>query len=194
MRLKRKKDKIDGIPSTGRIGRLAGIIERKAGKKTLHKVMRDVDQYTLTSNPSKKAAWLRVAIEQLEQLVGAETAGNIMQECGKKCCGQRTRERAKKLMLESDNIEDFVNKLNKEGLGGRRLKVVDQNTITGGYDHCYCGQVRHTEQPFSNKTYCLCSVGWYKQLFEHALERSVEVEITQSIISGAETCEFIIHL
>ena len=96
-------------------------------------------------------------------------------------------------MQESDSIQAFIDKLNRAGIGGRSLQLKN-NTITGGYDHCYCGQVKKTQEPFPSTTYCHCSVGWYKQLFETALEKPVEVKITRSIISGAESCEFIIHI
>lgn len=71
---------------------------------------------------------------------------------------------------------------------GRRLKFVNSHTIIGGYDHCYCGQVEHTKELFTDTTYCNCSVGWYKQLFETAMGKKVEVKILQSIISRSKSC------
>ncbi|UCH32406.1 MAG: hypothetical protein JSV05_03240 [Candidatus Bathyarchaeota archaeon] len=181
------------IPTTGRIGRLAQVIEKESSRQTLLSVMQDVEQYTSTNDPAKKAAWIKTAIERLEELVGREKTREIMKQCGRRCCGISTRKKARKLMLESNSIQEFIKKLNEIGIGGGRLQLED-NTITGGYDHCYCGQVKKTREPFNSTTYCHCSVGWYKQLFETALERPVEVEITQSIISGAKSCEFVIHI
>lgn len=186
-------DKKVNIPTTGRIGRLAQVIEKELGRQILLTVMKDVEQYTLTNDYSKKAAWIKTVIERLEELVGREKTREIMKQCGRRCCGVTTRKKAKKLMQESSSIQELINKLNKTGIGGGRLRLED-DTITGGYDHCYCGQVKKTQEPFISATYCHCSVGWYKQLFETALEKPVEVEITQSIISGAKSCEFIIHI
>jgi predicted ArsR family transcriptional regulator len=182
------------IPTSGRIGRLARAIEKDAGREVLLKVMEGVDQYLSTSSYTEKAAWMRDAIERLERLVGVEGSRRIMESCGQKCCGLTSRKIAKKLMSETESIADFVQKLNDAGLGGGRLQLVDKHTITGGYDHCYCGHVKKTDQPFSSTTYCHCSVGWYKQLFESALGRPVDVEIKRSIISGANRCDFIIHI
>jgi len=181
------------IPTTGRIGRLAQVIEKELGRQTLLTVMKDVEQYTLTNDYARKAAWIKTAIERLAELVGREKTREIMKQCGRRCCGVTTRKKAKKLMQESNSIPELIDKLNKTGIGGGRLQLKD-NTITGGYDHCYCGQVKKTQEPFISTTYCHCSVGWYKQLFETAFEKPVEVEITQSIISGAKSCEFIIHV
>lgn len=187
------KDEEVHIPTTGRIGRLAQVIEKETDHQTLMAVMKDVEQYTLTADYAKKAAWIKTAIERLEKLVGREKTREIMKQCGKRCCGITTRKKSKKLMQESDTIQEFIDKLNKAGIGGGRLQLKN-NAITGGYDHCYCGQVKKTQEPFTSTTYCHCSVGWYKQLFETALEKPVEVEITQSIISGARSCEFVIHI
>jgi predicted hydrocarbon binding protein len=39
-------------------------------------------------------------------------------------------------------------------------------------------------------TYCNCSRGWAKALFEGALGRPVDVVMEQSIIRGDEQCQF----
>ena len=182
------------IPKTGRIGRLAKFIEKEAGLNVLLEVMQDVDQFESTSSTVRKADWIRVAIQRLEQSVGEETSIRIMEVCGRQCCGQTHRKHARQLRVESESMGAFIEKLNEKGIGGGRLKLVDQDIITGGYDRCYCGQVKQTKVPFPTTTYCHCSVGWYKQLFETALERPVEIELVQSIIAGAESCEFIIHI
>jgi len=182
------------IPKTGRIGRLAKIIENDTNRGVLFKVMHDVERYTSTSNYKQKAAWVRGAIERLEQEVGVEKSRTILEQCGRKCCGVTSRKRAKESMNESSTLKEFIEKLNDKGIGGSRLKLEDENKITGGYNVCYCGQVKHTQEPFLSDTYCHCSVGWYKQLFESSLNKSVNVKLVQSIICGSETCEFIIHL
>lgn len=155
--------------------------------------MKDADAFT-TANPAGKAEWLKGAIERLENAVGTDRARKIMENCGRMCCGATSRKRVQQATRGAKSIDEIVHKLNKAHLGGGRLTLKDKHTITGGYDHCYCGQVKHTKESFVNTTYCHCSVGWYKQLFETALGRPVDVEITQSIISGAKTCEFVIHV
>lgn len=179
------------IPKTGRIGRFAHIVEEETNQDVLEKVMQDAEHYK-SFNYSKKAAWWKGAVNRLEQLVGRETCCKILAQCGRKCCGYTMQNRAKQLMDESESLQAFVEKLNEKGLGGGRLVLQDETTITGGYDTCYCGQVKKTKEPFDTN-YCHCSVGWYTQLFESALG-PVDVELVQSIISGADTCEFIIRI
>lgn len=179
------------IPITGRIGRLAQVIERETNQDVLLEVMQGVDQ--CGPGPVEKASWIKGAVERLERLVGKEKSASIMEACGRKCCGATYRKSVQKVMSESESLEAFLTTLNKKGLGGGRLTLKDAKTITGGYNHCYCGQVKKTKDVFPI-LYCSCSVGWYKQLFESALGRPVEVEILQSIIAGAHTCEFVIRL
>ena len=68
------------------------------------------------------------------------------------------------------------------------------NTIVGGYDRCYCGRVKQTKEPFPTDTYCHCSTGWYQSLFEAAFDKPVEVTLKQSILQGADRCEFEIRI
>jgi hypothetical protein len=187
------KDPGISIPRTGRIGRLAQIIEKETDNEVLYSVMKDAYRFKSFDYP-QKAAYMMNVIEQLETVTGTDSAKEMMKQCGQKCCGKTSQNRAQELMGESQSIDEFLKKLNASGLGGGRLLLQDPHTITGGYDRCYCGQVKQTTEPFPSLTYCHCSTGWYSQLFESALGRSVTVEILQSIICGAGSCEFIIHI
>jgi len=184
----------NAIPKSGRIGRMAEQIRLKAGERILFEVMRDVNLIEAPSNYPKKAAWLREAVQKLERLCSELTAREIMQECGRACFGPNNSAAVKRIKQASISLEEFIDKLNGKRLGGGRLKVIDANTIAGGYDRCYCGQVKQTKEPFPTLTYCHCSTGWYRQLFEAALERPVNIQILQSIITGSDRCEFLIHL
>jgi predicted hydrocarbon binding protein len=59
--------------------------------------------------------------------------------------------------------------------------------------YCFCPLVWATEEAIS-ETFCYCSSGWYKNLWEGILEKKVEVEVVGSVIQGDEFCDFIIHL
>jgi predicted hydrocarbon binding protein len=133
-------------------------------------------------------------VERLEKEVGKATAIRVMRACGAKCCGPTQRKRAKQFMEESHSVEELLAKLNEAGIGGGRLTLKNKNTILGGYDRCYCGRVKRTKEPFPTDTYCHCSTGWYQSLFEAAFDKPVEVTLKQSILQGADSCEFEIRL
>jgi predicted hydrocarbon binding protein len=182
------------LPQSGRLGRLAMILLEKAGPELAQKIMRDYAAFECGANLKQKAAWLRQMIERLEQDCSPELCKEVMQACGQKCCGITTRKKALELWKKSPSLQEFLAILNQHGIGGGRLALKDEHTVTGGYDQCFCGQVKQTETPFPTLTYCQCSTGWYKRLFETVLNKEVRVEVLQSIISGEKSCEFVIHI
>ena len=183
------------IPKTGRIGRFAKIITEDLGEDIMMEVMKDSDNYSSLKAP-QKAEWWRTAVERLENTVGDDKAIKIMNTCGSRCCGQGNRKTAKRLMDESKSVEEFLIKASnyevKEGEIEYTLK--DENTIIGTFNKCFCGQVRQTKKPFEKKTYCQCSVEFHRQFFKAAFGKPVEVELTQSIITGTDSCKFIIRI
>lgn len=188
------QDTVSAILRKGRIGRLVQQIEKQADREVLQALLIDFKRLENIINPVTKAEWISELVEKLEQMVGQSTTTNIMQACGRTCCGIGRGEKANQLFKRSKNLTEFIRELNNQRLGGGRLVLVNRSTIVGGYDKCYCGLVNVTKTVFPTKTYCQCSAGWYKQFFEIALQQSVGVEILKSIISGAKTCEFIIHI
>ncbi len=165
-------------------------IDAHAGPGISEKVIVEPERFDGTSNYAQKAEWIENAVRRLEKYAGSAAARKVMQACGRKCCGPTQQKRARRFMAESKSVEELLAKLNARGIGGGRLKLKDRNTIAGGYDWCYCGRVKHTQHAFANDTYCQCSAGWYASLFEAALGRPVRVTLKQSIIQGADSCEF----
>lgn len=86
-----------------------------------------------------------------------------------------------------NNKDSIMKKFNKAQAG------IAIGIIVGDYNKCYCGLVNKTKQPFKDSTYCHCGVGHIKQFFESAFGKPVKVELVQSVITGAESCKFLIH-
>ncbi len=59
--------------------------------------------------------------------------------------------------------------------------------------YCFCPLIRnHLDE--TPKSFCNCSAGWPKQLWEGLLERPLKIQVVRSLINGDNTCEFAIHL
>jgi predicted hydrocarbon binding protein len=174
----------------GWMTRFKRCIDAEAGAAVSKKVIIETERFDATSNYAQKAEWIKNAVRRLEKEAGKPTARKVMQACGMKCCGPTQQKRAKQFMEESKSVKGLLARLNERGIGGGRLKLKNRNTIVGGYDWCYCGRVKQTQQPFPTDTYCHCSAGWYKSLFEAAFDKPVKVKLKQSIIQGADSCEF----
>ncbi|MCD4752855.1 MAG: hypothetical protein K8R40_07285 [Anaerolineaceae bacterium] len=103
---------LSNIPRTGRIGRFAKILEKEVNEDVLVKIMRGSDKYN-SLKPDKKALWWKKAIDNMENELGKENSISIMNACGEKCCGTGQRKIAKRIMNESNSLEEFLEKISK---------------------------------------------------------------------------------
>jgi hypothetical protein len=55
---------------------------------------------------------------------------------------------------------------------------------------CLCPMVETQPAGKISPTYCLCSIGYVKELHERQLGRPVEVELTDSVLRGGKRCKF----
>ncbi|MBN2460978.1 MAG: hypothetical protein JXB60_05170 [Candidatus Cloacimonetes bacterium] len=128
----------------------------------------------------------------LDREVDVNTRQLIMEACGHSCIGNSVIEKARRLLVDAQNLDDFLYRLNQAHIGGSHLQRRGE-TVHAVYYRCCCGSVSKTREPFS-ATYCHCSCGWYQRLFEALLNKPVEVELLGSIIQGNESCQFLIHI
>ncbi len=182
------------IPKTGRIGRFAKIVEKKTSQKVFESIMEDSPKYD-QYKAEQKADWWRNAVEKLELEMGRETAMNVMQTCGSKCCGAGQRKIAKRLMDESSSLEEFLENFINYGVKDNELgyEILDEKTFLTMHNKCFCGQVKKSKELFNSDTYCHCSVEFNKQFFSAAFEKTVQVKLNKSILNGDDRCEFEIH-
>jgi hypothetical protein len=108
-------------------------------------------------------------MDALDQAVDIPTRQTIMETCGRRCIGTSILDKARQLAKTARDMDDMLAQLNQAHLGGGHLRR-EGAMIHALYDHCYCGSVNKSTEPFS-PTYCYCSCGWYRQLFETLLER-----------------------
>ncbi len=156
-------------------------------------VVRDqCQEFHTLSTPEEKATLIRSLMSFLDQHVDRSVSQSVMQACGLWCAACSDLEHARTLRKESDSLDDFLASLNREQVGGGHF-TRSGNTLTVTKEECGCDAVKHTSAPVS-KTFCQCSCGWYKELFESCLGVPVTVELAESIISGDRRCRLCIHL
>ena len=161
----------------------------EATRKTLAQAC---ETYNTLTTPQQKAQSIKGMMDVLDQEVDEPTRQTIMQACGRQCIGASTLNKARKLAKTARDLDDLLEQLNQAHIGGGHLRRED-DVIHATYDRCYCGSVSKAREPFS-VTYCHCSRGWYRQLFETLLDKTVEVELVASIIQGDKRCQFLIHI
>jgi hypothetical protein len=65
------------------------------------------------------------------------------------------------------------------------------------YHYCHCPRIREairSSKPDISTTYCYCGAGFYKDIWEKILQQPVEVEVLETVLSGADVCRIAIHL
>jgi predicted ArsR family transcriptional regulator len=130
--------------------------------------------------------WISTLIGSLDECVDEKTRALILEQCGRQCQSESFVKKAKKMYEKSANVSDFVNKFSK--LYKHLHREGDRVYLI--YPRCYCSQVNKIPKGRLSGTYCNCSLGWAKALFEGATGKPVEVTMEKSIINGDDECRF----
>jgi predicted hydrocarbon binding protein len=147
-------------------------------------------QASTVTNPVKKAAIIKRLMDILDRRYSQPAREAIMEGCN--CLGDSIIDRAKRLYKQSQNMDEWLAKLNTHGIGGRQLTRKGKD-ILASYVKCHCGSVSRTKEPVS-ATFCYCSCGWFKKLFEAVLGVPIRVTLRRSMIQGDDRCEFSIRV
>jgi predicted hydrocarbon binding protein len=175
-----------------KIDRFLNSLMDHEGKSAQELLMQNRIAYDTLTTSTQTARWIGSMMEDMAVEISADNARVVMETCGQHCIGISILENARMLQQDSRDIDELLDKLNYAHIGGGKLRR-EENIIYASYDKCYCGSVSKTRQPIST-IYCHCSCGWYKQLFESILNKPVKVELLDSIVHGADLCQFIIHI
>jgi predicted hydrocarbon binding protein len=188
----------------GMIKAIGECVEQFAGEAVAKKVMEGSERITGKTGKTEIAELVKGAMERMDALLDEDTRVQIMMNCGYNCAevNKRVIEQAKARSKKCKSINEFLEAEVQKPMSGTRL-VREGNTLYQYYTpktfakslRCYCGLLRGLPaDEMISMTYCNCSKGFVKKLWESVLEKPVEVEIIQSAVSGAEECEFAIHL
>jgi predicted hydrocarbon binding protein len=138
----------------------------------------------------KTQAWIAKVTEGIQKNTDPQTCAKILEACGRQCTPVGLIERAREVYANSSGIPDFVSRL------GEIFEAVhlEDDAVYVVYPTCYCEQIKGMPVADLSDSYCQCSVGWIKELFERVLERPVLVERVKSVVAGDEECRFRVEL
>ena len=134
--------------------------------------------------------WITVLMEGLGKNVDEETLAKVLEQCGRQCQSKSFIKKAQRLYAQSKSTDEFLDRLEKVYKHLHR----EGNRVYLVYPRCYCTQVNKIPKGRLSGTYCNCSRGWAKALFEGTLGKDVEVIKEKSIISGDPECRLRIIL
>lgn len=133
--------------------------------------------------------------ELIEEIAQAETDGRHQEiqrklECrGRSCISKGMIKKAKDAAKGEKKEKEIIRKLQQT----IKLIKVEDNNVYLVYPKCYCHKIEDFKGNIP-ETYCCCSIGWAKALFETALGREVEVELKTSVLHGNKECRIQILL
>lgn len=131
----------------------------------------------------ENAVWVDAAMERLEKKFDPETPKQIRMHCQ---CGYGMDEKLallQDLIASSTNMEEFANseKARAAGLFYQNGELFLQ------FFFCPCPMVAEIERLKTN-TWCQCTTGYSKTLFQKAFHCEVDVELLKSIKTGDDIC------
>jgi hypothetical protein len=128
--------------------------------------------------------WAENMCSELESKFDDHMIKQIRMGCA---CGptQDHMEKLRQLFFATKNVEEFARKYNMGNYGS--TIQLEGETIYFSYPACYCSLVNKIDRPIS-KTFCYCSLGYAKKMFEYALGHKVNVELLESIKTGGSKC------
>lgn len=118
---------------------------------------------------------------------------------GKACfLGSLEDQKVKKEDIKKQSPGKLVSTINQ--YSGEEAASINGNTIVVSWNKnpaglkisdgfCLCPLVENGPKELS-KTYCHCSVGYVKEMFETYLKSPVQVELLESLRRGGKSCKF----
>jgi hypothetical protein len=198
---------------------LGANLERVLGQQARRKVMQGEEKITLESSVDERFCWVKGVIERLDRLADTGQKYDIVSSCahvfpkGQIAKLQAVFESARAETNDPLQAADAVLEFMAQDPGWIEGAFREGNVIyaaksprdpQGHKDaqteaerkkaYCFCPIVRNHLDQGMPVTYCYCGSGWYRQQWEGAIGKPVQIEIVQSILKGDEICQFAVHL
>lgn len=132
--------------------------------------------------------WVKNLIDSIDAHLDEETKRRVMESCGRACARGGAVDAAKACQGDLDKMLSTL----KRWIGEENVRK-DGKVVYVVYDKCLCHLVADGP-PRLPDTYCYCSRGWLKEMFETVAGKPVDVDLTESIKRGGEKCRFTIQL
>lgn len=129
--------------------------------------------------------WIFALVDSLDKNTDEQSKISVLENCGRACITESMKKRAKKVKQESKSAAEFLKNLSKVW-GHLKLKGKD---VYVEYPRCYCPIVASYKGELP-KSWCNCSRGWIKELFESALGKPVKVLLEKSVKQSDKSCRF----
>lgn len=129
------------------------------------------------------AAWVKETMRKLEAVYDKETLIRLRMDCQ---CGygmEEKKELVRELYDSANNMEEFAGREKARNAG-----LFTQNgELFLRFPFCPCPMLANVDQ-LDTKTWCYCTIGYSKKLFEDVWGCEVDVDLLKSIKAGDDMC------
>ena len=135
------------------------------------------------ATPENDAAWVKSAMRRLENCFDKPAVEQIRMRCQ---CGYGMEDKLallRELIGESSSLEEFAS-LEKARAAGM---YYSDGALYLQFFFCPCPMLATVDR-LESDTWCKCTQGYSKVLFERAFGCKVEVELLKSIKTGGDVC------
>jgi len=140
--------------------------------------------FQIVNHPQEdNPTWVKNTMKRLEEKFDAPTVKKIRMNCQ---CGYGMDEKlalVKELMAMSSDMEEFGNQEKARAAG---LSYANGELFLM-FPYCPCPMLAEVER-LESKTWCQCTTGYSKVLFEKAFGCEVDVELLKSVKTGDDCC------
>jgi hypothetical protein len=142
--------------------------------------------------------WVRRFFEAMDQTIDEPSRKKLMMANGKACYSAYAG--PQKRQPGPDALQKFTEWIAQSGkekgysLDGKVITFEFVGSAETGQASpekiCLCPMAEAQAAGKISPTYCLCSVGYVKEMHERILGRPVEVELVDSVLRGGQRCKF----
>lgn len=192
--------------------RLEQNLKRVLGEKKKNEVMKErEDLFTLESDLEDRVQWIEKVLNRLDKITGNYEKYEVLSPCAHEFPKKRINylkdiyentkdlnEVIKEMHKDYEWYEDpilkdkviYVTKIPYNQKGYKEGKTLEEQRKS----YCHCPLVRNHLDLGISPTFCNCSTGWYRQLWEGIIGKPVRIDILKTLIKGDLNCQFAIHL
>lgn len=164
--------------------RLYESVKANAGAEAADKLAETV-YLSKSADLNRKFKWARDVCAYLESNFDESKVKRIRMGCS--CTPPPKKvESIGKLYRSSADLDEFCEKYSAESAGSYSVWYEDE-ALYLSYPVCYCDCVKRVAGNVP-RTWCLCTLGYTKKLFDSVLGRDTEVELLESVKTGGSRC------
>ncbi len=132
--------------------------------------------------------WIKRFMDNLDAHVDEPKRIALLETRGRACARRDSIKAAQKCEGDIDKLMATMG----GWLGAENAKR-EGNVVHVTYPKCLCPMAAEVTEKISG-SYCHCSVGWLKEMYETVVGKPVKVEALETIKRGGTACRFTIHL